>query len=438
MPNATNPLNPTRRQFLGRTLGIAGAGAALVRPLLGHVAARAAQQDLGGNDHFKILKCFEIRHTLGQHPGVTRLANGDLLVTYSDYTDCMEGCVGYVLRSGDQGRTWSDPILTLKTRKEQGGVNISMGMQTLGSGRVLIPWYDGVNRKKYKNKFRADFGCLRSDDNGETWEGFEPQSMEGLWNPLPYGKIVELPDGEVFCPVWSHRSATEPYSHAIAAVLRSKDKGATFYAFNKISETSNETDVTLLADGRLLALLRGGFGDRGLYTYYAHSSDGGTTWSEPKSIGFFAQNFNAWYTAKGTLVAACRGIDGSGRIIAGRLPLAERQRLHEENLRLKRQTPQIGWGIHFFRATKEDGSAWEYLFNLPDPKGWQYVSHGESGEPCFCNLPNGDLLVVYYSYDESIYDTLDFDNMPAHTRSESNRIPHCFKRRPCACILREV
>jgi hypothetical protein len=118
--------------------------------------------------------------------------------------------------------------------------------------------------------------------------------------------------------------------------------------------------------------------------------------------------------------------------------LDERRRLTEENLRLKRHTPQVGWGIHFFCATKGDGSEWKYLFNLPDPKGWQYTSHGESGEPCFCNLPNGDLFVVYYSYDESIYETLDRENMPAHTSSESKRIAHCFKRRPCACVIREV
>ena len=80
----------------------------------------------------------------------------------------------------------------------------------------------------------------------------------------------------------------------------------------------------------------------------------------------------------------------------------------------------------------------KWLFTLPDPKGREYQAWHESGEPCFCNLPNGDLFVGYYSYDESIFETLDWKNMPEFTKGETKRIPHVFKRRPCACILREV
>ena len=422
----------SRRRFMKTAAGVSG-GLGLNLLCSGGAGANPQTPAVsGGNDQFRIIACLEARHTLGQHPGVTRLANDDLLLTYSDYTDCMEACTGFVLRSTDNGLTWSDPILVLPSRKEHGGLNISMGMQTLKSGRVLIPSYDGINRKKFKNMFPADVGCLRSDDNGKTWKGHQPQPIEGLWNPLPYGKVIEMPSGEVLMPVWSHRSGKESYSDAIAAVLRSKDQGVTFSEFDKISEHSNETDLTMLADGRLLALLRGGWAGRGLYTYYSHSADGAKTWSEPKSIQMFAQNFNAWYTSKGTLVAACRGIDGSGLLDPGWLSPEERKKRMA-----KRITPQKGYGIQFFRATKDDGSQWEYLFTLPDPAGREYTAWHESGEPCFCNLPNGDLFVGYYSYDESIHDTLD-PNMPAHTKSESKRIPHCFKRRPCACILREV
>jgi hypothetical protein len=35
----------------------------------------------------------------------------------------------------------------------------------------------------------------------------------------------------------------------------------------------------------------------------------------------------------------------------------------------RQHQPQQGYGIHLFRAAKEDGTEWQYLFNLPDPAG---------------------------------------------------------------------
>ena len=58
---------------------------------------------------FEIIRCAEARHTLGQHPAIARAPNGDLLILYGDYTDQMEGQRGHLIRSRDQGRTWSDP-----------------------------------------------------------------------------------------------------------------------------------------------------------------------------------------------------------------------------------------------------------------------------------------------------------------------------------------
>ena len=411
------------------------AGSLGISPLVSR--ARAANALLGGNDQFQVLESLEICHTLGQHTGVTRLANDDLLFWYGDYTDAMEKQTGYILRSTDNGRSWSDPVLTLRSRKEKGGTHTSLGMQTLRSGRVLAPWYDGLNRKLYKNKYPADIYVLRSDDNGQTWQGDKPQPRNGLWNPLPYGKVTELANGDVLCPAWTHMSATDAYDSATSIVLRSKDQGESFTEYSKIMKHANETDVTVLKDGRLLALLRiwsnySGVGTKP-WTFYAHSDDDGRTWDEPKKLNIFAQNLNAWYTSKGTLVAACRGIDGSGVFYASRLSDEERKKRFAV-----RHTEQKGYGIHFFKAAKEDGSEWEFLFALPDPAGRQYENWHESGEPCFANLPNGDLFVGFYSYRESIYDTLPRDEMSAHTLSESKRIPHCFKRRPSACIIREV
>ena len=179
--------------------------------------------DLGGNDQFRILECFEVRHTLGQHPSAVRLENNDLLYTYDDYTDAMEGSTGYVLRSTDYGRTWSDPILVLASRVWHGGIHLSLGMQALRSGRVLLPWTDGISRKNHA-KAKGDFVCLRSDDNGVTWKGYDRQEI-GVWAFSPYGKIVELSNGEVICAGWGYASDK---GEIRSGIIRSQDQGETF------------------------------------------------------------------------------------------------------------------------------------------------------------------------------------------------------------------
>jgi len=74
---------------------------------------------------------------------------------------------------------------------------------------------------------------------------------------------------------------------------------------------------------------------------------------------------------------------------------------------------------------------------LPDPTGREYISWHEAGEPCFCNLPGGQVMVAYYSYDATILPEQDQQAVPAFVRGEMKRIPHAFNRRICACVLKK-
>ena len=378
---------------------------------------------------FKIDDCFEVRHALGQHPAVARLANDDLLLMYGDLTDQMEAQTGHVLRSVDGGRTWSDPELVLRPRWWQGGTHTSLGMTALKSGRMLIPWTHGGNIKK-RRESPTRFVCLRSDDNGHTWQGWDEQPT-GMHRVSPYGKILELPDGTVLCPAWGQARPDDPYV-GTSFVLRSHDQGVTWLEHSLIADRhangANETDVTLLPDGRLLALIRTSGEEQAdgptlFWTDYSHSEDGGHTWSEPERTNVLGQNFNAWVCPDGVLVAACRGIHGTGH-------------RSQEDLRPDDQvhTDQPGFGIHFFIA-EDGGSRWQYQFTLPDPKGREYTAWHEAGEPCFCDLPDGRLFIAYYSYDESIFEQIEHRPPNDFIASEMRRIPHVFKRRICACIL---
>ena len=82
-----------------------------------------------------------MRHTLGQHTAVTRAANGDILAMYGDFTDQMEGQTGYLVRSrATAARAGASRSWRCGRAGGAAGTHTSLGMQTLGDGRILLPW----------------------------------------------------------------------------------------------------------------------------------------------------------------------------------------------------------------------------------------------------------------------------------------------------------
>ena len=214
---------------------------------------------------FSVDSVGELRHTLGQHTAVTRAANGDILAMYGDFTDQMEGQTGYLVRSGDGGESWGEPELALRPRWWRGGTHTSLGMQTLSDGRILLPWTHGESLK-HNSTGRTRFVCMRSDDHGRSWQGWDEQALP-FHRVSPYGTIVELADGTLLCPAHGQLDRDRGYL-GTCFVLRSSDRGVTWgdhsFIYHEHPNGASETDVTLLPDGRLLALIRTtGFPDQG-------------------------------------------------------------------------------------------------------------------------------------------------------------------------------
>ena len=163
---------------------------------------------------------------------------------------------------------------------------------------------------------------------------------------------------------------------------------------------------------------------------YAHSEDGGRTWSEPRHTDVVGQNMNAWVTARGTLIAACRGIDGTSLSAGGadpaREPPVQRSgRLRDPLLHGRGSRRRLTVALPVHAARSERGCATAPTISRESPS--------------MCNLPDGRVMVVYYSYDESIFCGLGDENcLNPLIRSEMERIPHVFKRRPCRAILTET
>lgn len=316
----------------------------------------------------------------GVYPGVTRAANGDLLATTASK----------VCRSTDGGKTWSAPE-ELHIPPKLGvpvGQNASLGITTLKDGTILWP----LNEEKVNQPF-TDRECrlytLRSEDHGKTWTQLEPVTID-LREAWAYGKIVELPDGTLLLPVWGMRVLGERWR---AGLLKSRDKGRTWgdhrtiawdpYAGGREDNGFNETTLARLPSGEILALLRqqqvGYYPDErpkeysepAQEFYRSFSRDGGDTWSLPQRL-----------TLRGTSPAL--HVSPSGALMLG---YRDTQQSPDD------QKPR-GLAV---RLSVDKGATWINEIQLVDPERGDDDRASYVGYPDFEDLPDGKILVVFYS-----------------------------------------
>jgi len=233
----------------------------------------------------------------------------------------------------------------------------------------------------------------RSGDNGATWQGDAPISVE-MREPIPYGHIIELPGGKLLMPVWGAYRLGERWQ---VGTFESTDGGKTWGHYQQIAYDPeagcrpdngfNETSLALLPDHTLVAILREQrVGTRGHtpaagpcdhYTepadhfYRSVSHDLGKTWSHPQRLALIGTSPSLHVLADGTLVLGYRD--------------------HPQD---KGDTEHYGLGV---RVSHDQGLTWTNEVELQDPQGLHYSEKLQPGYPDFADLPNGDLLVVFYS-----------------------------------------
>ncbi|MCX5724574.1 MAG: sialidase family protein, partial [Nitrospirae bacterium] len=169
-------------------------------------------------------------------PGLTRAANGDLLVSFCTQFDCQSGGEAFLVRSSDEGRTWDEPRLLVRSKKSDGCINLSVGLTTLRNGTILYPCCDAKLTRKW-DQHEVDLLILRSDDQGHSWSDSRPIPTE-VYEPFAYGKIIELTDGDLLCPVWGKRVSGEAWR---TGLVRSRDGGKTWGEHVTIGYDPNPT-----------------------------------------------------------------------------------------------------------------------------------------------------------------------------------------------------
>jgi hypothetical protein len=340
---------------------------------------------------FTILEKFVVYKGLQDEalfPGLTRAANGDLLVSFCTRFDCQPGGEAFLVRSSDEGRTWDEPWLLARSTKQDGCINLSVGLTTLRDGTILYPCCDTKITRQW-DQHEADLVILQSQDHGATWSAAVPIGTD-VMEPFAYGKIIELTNGDLLCPVWGKRVPDEAWR---TGLVRSRDGGKTWgshvtigYDPQPVIPVSNdlvhcagfnETSLLELQDGRILAVLRQqGVEGRKRDLYRSLSSDGGQTWSDPEVM-------DLWGTSPSLHLGP------SGEILLGyRNHLGNPQGLTE---------PGVGLSVSL-----DGGDHWSGHRLLEDPQGHCYGHEFEAGYPAFLNLDRQRILVVFYSYDPTL------------------------------------
>ena len=234
--------------------------------------------------------------------GVTKLASGEILVVFREGAGHVdpEGRI-LLMRSADEGRTWSGPEVVANTELDDRDPSI----KALPDGRVVVnyfsskctaPWNEEhINRwigpEGYalgRHNWSAEvqrIGMRFSEDGGKTWGDEIRVERKG---PPVSASVCALRDGGLVMPVYARPEGAPNYG---AFLLRSTDGGKTWGEMEKVAMDPEgatpfaEPTMLALPDGRLLCHLRttGAKVDAGAI-WQTESADGGRTWAPPRKL----------------------------------------------------------------------------------------------------------------------------------------------------------
>lgn len=256
-----------------------------------------------------------------------RMNNGDLGMFYLAKRDGAQ-CLLYLIRSTDEGQTWSNPVLC--SGEEGFYVGNNDRVIRTQTGRLVFPTalaeatceIDEKGNKVVKSLTPGQLVVFGSDDDGLSWRALnEPVSIpvsRGCTTGVQEPGILELSDGRLWC--WIRTDAGRQYE------TFSTDGGETWSAPLPSAFTSAISPLCMkrLSTGNLLAIWNPVPVYNGVSQYhgkvwlaarnplsYAISRDGGNTFSKPINIED-DPNRGFCYTAiheteDGILLAYCAG-----------------------------------------------------------------------------------------------------------------------------------
>ncbi len=206
-------------------------------------------------------------------PSACRLPDGTLLVVAREGREHLDpsGSIRLV-RSTDDGRTWSEPETLYDSQHDDRDPMISVG----ADGRVHLIFFTRYGADD-KGISLSDVFVMTSDDGARTWgEPVRVESGQPLWL-ASHGQVTSTPDGALLAPV---------YGRQWSGVVRSTDGGATFPAehlhlFDTGGLHTNEVTLTRVDDVVIAWLRAHDYGER---SQVFRSFDDGRSWEGPEVV----------------------------------------------------------------------------------------------------------------------------------------------------------
>jgi hypothetical protein len=216
-------------------------------------------------------------------PTAAMLKSGEIVVVYYDSPDHVSpaGRISMV-RSRDQGRTWSAPVVVVDGPSDERDPNI---VET-ARGTWLVSYFESDASKSPTSQ---GVFVIRSTDEGKTWSA--PAAVgTTLRGAATSARIVQMDNGDLLLPLYG---AIPGGADAVAAVIRSADDGLTWPPDGEATMASAagvnfvEPALGYLGGGRLLAMIRTEGAERAAFETY--SLDSGRTWSAATRTPLIAQ-----------------------------------------------------------------------------------------------------------------------------------------------------
>ena len=323
-------------------------------------------------------------------PTVCRAQNGELIAVFSGDRDehvCPFG-KSQLIRSADGGKTWSAPVNICNTILD----DRDSGIISLDDGSLVMAWFTSIayrgyirdraklkpgspqfywwlhNEKLRPEEVEAQLGAFtrRSTDGGKTWEPAVRTPCSA-----PHGPI-QLKDGRL---LYMGKSGDADHMNLGAGIgkivaAESSDRGKSWRVIGEVPfpeyihvlRDCHEPHAVETADGRIVVQIRchsksSGFAESSVQS---ESADGGKTWTMAKPMGLDGYPPHLIRLADGKLLS-----------VYGR----RRGNLGE-----------------FACLSDDQGRTWDVTNEIKLVGHW----NGDLGYPASVQLPDGNILTVYY------------------------------------------
>ncbi|MYJ79868.1 MAG: exo-alpha-sialidase [Caldilineaceae bacterium SB0670_bin_27] len=215
------------------------------------------------------------------------LSSGRLLLAYTGYReDAGEGSIFGDIEgriSIDWGRSWGEPFLLVghpkPARKEE--TYQHPGLLRLANGQLLLSYiYFSGSHPRFAHTYYR-----RSTDDGDTWGDQLIVTPHAGTNHVFNDKLIQLPSGRILAPC-EREIKEEGGDHRgyVSAVFYSDDGGYSWRQSENVVDTlpveAQEPHVVPLRDGRVMMLCRTYSG----YVVRSYSDDEGVTWSPGEAV----------------------------------------------------------------------------------------------------------------------------------------------------------